>query len=264
LNALLARRDTKLSSSQTIRQTDDDARMLARQLIRASPFASLATLGADGFPLASLISVATGPDGATLLLVSRLSGHTGNLLARPRLSLLFARPGKGDPLAHPRISVAGEAEALDRDSAAGEQARRRFLARQPKAQLYVDFPDFLLVRVAIRSASLNGGFGKAYELTAEDLLTQLDEAEALVAAEAEILAHMNEDHADAVGLYATAVAGCAAGPWRMLSLDPDGFEIGAQGALARIAFPARVTTPEAARIALIGLARAARSAQGAA
>jgi putative heme iron utilization protein len=253
-----------LSSSHTIRQTDDDARLLARQLVRASPFASLATLDADGFPLATLTSVATGADGAPLLLVSRLSGHTTNLLARPRLSLLFARSGKGDPLAHPRISVAGEAEIVDRESAAGGQARRRFLARQPKAQLYVDFPDFLFVRVAIRSASLNGGFGKAYELTAGDLLSPLDDAEALVSAEADIIAHMNEDHADAVGLYATVLAGCAPGPWRILSLDPEGFEVGAQGALARVAFPARVTTPEAARMALIGLARAARSAQGAA
>jgi putative heme iron utilization protein len=253
-----------LNNSHTIRQTDDDARILARQLVRASPFASLATLGADGFPLATLTSVATGADGAPLLLVSRLSGHTGNLLARPRLSLLFARSGKGDPLAHPRISVAGEVQALDRDSAAGAQARRRFLARQPKAQLYVDFPDFLFLRVTIRSASLNGGFGKAYELTAEDLLTPLDQAETLVAAEAEIIAHMNEDHADAVSLYATALAGCPPGPWRMLSLDPEGFEVGAQGALARIPFPARMTTPEAARMALIGLARAARAAGGAA
>ena len=188
------------SPSAILRETDAEARSLSRSLVRASPFACLATLSADGFPLATLASVATDADGAPITLVSRLSGHTANLLERPRLSLLFGRQGRGDPLAHPRISVTGEARIIEREGVEGARIRRRFLARQPKAQLYVDFPDFLFIKVAIRSASLNGGFGKAYELSADDLLTQ--PAEALAQAEAEILADMNDDHGGALALYA--------------------------------------------------------------
>jgi hypothetical protein len=247
-------------ANHTIRTTDDEARALAQGLIRATASASLATLSADGYPLATLTSVAVDMDGSPLILVSGLSGHTTNLLRDRRVSLLFARTGKGDPLAHPRISVMGEAEPVARDSAAGARFRRRFLARQPKAQLYIDFPDFLFIRIAIREASLNGGFGKAYELTPADLMTPLEEAGALMEAEPDILSHMNDDHGDTVGLYATRLAKREPGPWRMVSLDPDGFEVAHGGDIARIAFKERLSTPHAAHMALVALAKLARAA----
>jgi putative heme iron utilization protein len=245
-----------------LRETDAEARALGRSLVRASPFAALATIGADGFPLATLASVATDSDGAPVTLVSRLSGHTANLLERPGLSLLFSRHGKGDPLARPRVSVTGEARIVERDGADGARIRRRFLARQPKAQLYVDFPDFLFVKVAVRSASLNGGFGKAYELGADDLLTR--PAEALGEAEAEILAHMNDDHAEALALYAELARrgadqrGGKRAAWRMTGVDADGFEIADGSEVLRLDFPNRVETAEAARAALVAMARRAR------
>jgi heme iron utilization protein len=248
-----------MSTNQTIRTTDSEAIELGLGLVRASPFATLASLSGDGFPLATLTSVATDMDGAPVILVSRLSGHTTNLLANPRCSLLFARTGKGDPLAHPRISVMAEAAVVDRDGADGARIRRRFLARQPKAGLYVDFPDFLFFRMVIRSASLNGGFGKAYELTAADLVSDVSDATGLIEAEADILAHMNDDHAEAVRLYATKFGKREDGSWRMVSLDPDGFEVAASGELVRIGFGERLTHPDAAHAELVRLARLARA-----
>ncbi|MGL4440714.1 MAG: HugZ family protein [Bosea sp. (in: a-proteobacteria)] len=247
-----------MSTGHTIRTTDNEAVELAHGLVRASPFATLASLSGDGFPLATLTSVATDVDGSPVILVSRLSGHTTNLLGDPRCSLLFARTGKGDPLAHPRISLMGTAVIVDRDSEAGTRIKQRFLARQPKAQLYVDFPDFLFIRIAIRSASLNGGFGKAYELTEIDLASDISDATDLVAAEADILAHMNSDHAEAVRLYATRLGKRDEAVWRMVSLDPDGFEVAAHGELVRIAFGARLTSAEAAHAELIRLVKLAR------
>jgi heme iron utilization protein len=251
-------KQTPVSTNHTIRTTDCDAIELALGLVRASPFATLASLTGDGFPLATLTSVATDIDGAPVMLVSRLSGHTTNLLGDPRCSLLFARTGKGDPLAHPRISIMGEAAIVDRDSADGARIRRRFLMRQPKAQLYVDFPDFLFIKVAIRSASLNGGFGKAYELTTADLTSDTADAAELIEAEADILAHMNDDHAEAVRLYATRLGKRDEAAWRMVSLDPDGFELAAQGEMVHIAFGARLTSAEAVHAELIRLVRLAR------
>lgn len=248
-----------MSTNHTIRPTDDDARQLARALIREAPSASLATLSRDGWPLATLTSVGVDVDGTPLILVSRLSGHTVNLLHEARVSLLFARGGKGDPLAHPRISLMGRARVLARETDEGARFRRRFLARQPKAALYVDFADFLFVRVEPESASLNGGFGKAYELGRDDLLTPTEGAESLLAAEHEILAHMNGDHGAAVGLYATKLAGREPGAWRMIGIDPEGFEVAQGGEIARIGFSARVTTPDDARRALVALVKAART-----
>jgi heme iron utilization protein len=162
----------KLPKASPIRPTDAEARALARSLIDGARAGMLATLQSDGHPFASLTSLALDTDRTPLILVSQLSAHTGNLLRDPRASLLIASGGKGDPLAHPRITLQVRAEPVPRDTPQHVIARAGFLAHQPKAALYIDFADFLLVRLAIRHASLNGGFGKAYELTQEDLVPE--------------------------------------------------------------------------------------------
>ena len=74
----------------------------------------------------------------------------------------------GDPLAHARITVIGQAVRImdDGDRAA---VRARYLARNPKAKLYVDFADFSFWRLAVERAAYNAGFGKAFAMNAEDL-----------------------------------------------------------------------------------------------
>lgn len=160
-------------SRSPLRPTDDEARLLARTLIQSARTAALATLDPDGDPLVTLVGCASLEDGSPLLLVSQLSQHTRHLLARPRVSLLLtdtsAKAGKGDPLAHPRLSLSGEAVVIETGSDGHAHARSLYLASHPKAALYIDFSDFLLVRIRPRSAALNGGFGKAYQLVAEDL-----------------------------------------------------------------------------------------------
>ncbi len=99
--------------------------------------------------------------------------------------------GKGDPLAHPRITVMAEASGIERDSPDYQRIRSRFLARHPKAALYADFADFRFLRLAPVSASLNGGFGKAYVLTREDLAIQVEEPEAWLLSSKSCHAHRN-------------------------------------------------------------------------
>lgn len=243
-----------------IRPTDDAARALARELVRSARHGALATLSGDGHPFASLTSLATDIDGTPLILVSALSGHTGNLTADPRASLLIARNGKGDPLAHPRITLRVRARRIERESDEGVRIRRRFLARQPKAQLYVDFPDFSFFALPIEGGSLNGGFGRAYELTPPDIVSNPAQALALAAAEEGAVAHMNEDHADAIKLYATALLGAPDGAWRMTGLDPDGLDLALGDQVLRLPFPNPVDGPGALRAVLVELAAKARSA----
>lgn len=241
-----------------IRPTDDDARRLAQRLLRSTRAGSLATLEAgSGFPFASLVSFATDLDGTPLILVSQLSGHTTNLAADPRASLLLATTGKGDPLAHPRITLIVRARPVAREGAEGARVRTRFLARQPKAALYVDFPDFGFVALDIQRASLNGGFGRAYELIRDDLASPVPEGFADLAEGA--VAHMNEDHQEALSLYATRLLGEEAGPWRATGLDPDGLDLAAGERIARLAFAAPVTEGGALRLVLKELADAARA-----
>ncbi|UIY28422.1 pyridoxamine 5'-phosphate oxidase family protein [Neorhizobium galegae] len=156
---------------QVLRDTDDDARRLARALVRGARYMALAVLDPEtGFPSASRALAGTDVDGVPVILVSSLSGHTKGLVADPRCSLLAGEPGKGDPLAHPRITVQCLAEGVVRDTPEHARVRQRFLDRHPKAALYADFGDFRFFRITPQAASLNGGFGRAYLLTGSDLV----------------------------------------------------------------------------------------------
>ncbi|WP_158554751.1 HugZ family pyridoxamine 5'-phosphate oxidase [Methylovirgula sp. 4M-Z18] len=149
--------------------TDAAARDLALRLIREGVSASLATLDPSGHPFASLIAVAGDDDARIFSLMSALSAHTKHLAADPRCALLIAPGGKGDPLAHPRLSLKCQARWIARESDEGQRARERLLHGNPGAKIYIDFLDFRLVVFDIQAASLNAGFGKAYELSRNDL-----------------------------------------------------------------------------------------------
>lgn len=238
---------------------DFDAAGLARRLLRRTRTGALATLDAEtGFPFASLVTVATDADGAPLLLMSRLAAHTQNLDADPRASILLAETGKGDALAHPRLTVIGRAARTTEP-----RAKARFLARHPKAQLYAGFPDFSVWRVAVERAHLNGGFARAASLDGPEILTVTAGAEALLEAEAGAVEHMNADHRDALRLYATRLAGEPDADWRASGIDPDGIDLLAGDRAARLAFEAPVKDPMALRKMLKALADRARAAESA-
>lgn len=242
-------------SDEVDRPDEFDAIGLAKRLSRSVRAGSLATLDAEtGAPFASLVTVATDPGGSPLILVSRLSAHTRNMDADPRASLLLAASGKGDPLAHPRLTVSGRLELAE-----GEAVRRRFLARHPKAELYVDFPDFTFRRLVMEAGHLNGGFAKVARLTGADMTTDLDGADPLLLAEEGAVAHMNEDHADALRLYATRLAGAPDGEWRATGLDPEGMDLAAGDLTTRIVFSERITDAGALRRTLVDLAAQARA-----
>ena len=117
-----------------------------------------------GEPVVSRSAVATTPHGL-ITLISDLSQHTVALRAAPDASILLGEPGKGDPVAHPRITLQITAEFLEKSKDIADA----YLALQPKASLYVGFTDFNFVALRPRSAFLNGGFGKAFTLTPADL-----------------------------------------------------------------------------------------------
>ncbi len=154
---------------KVLRDTDDQARHQARDLIMTARFAAMAVIDPEtGYPNSSRVLTATDGSSLPVILASRLAAHTKGLLASPRCSLLFGEPGKGDPLAWPRISLQCDALPVHTDDPERPHLRARFLRRHPKAALYVDFPDFIFFRLIPVAASLNGGFGRAYALTAAD------------------------------------------------------------------------------------------------
>ena len=233
----------------------EDKAVLVRSLIRGGATAVLATaLGDSGWPYASLVLTACDHDAAPIVLISRLAEHTSNISADARVSLLFdGTEGLDHRLTGPRASIQGRAiETTD------PGCRERFLRRHPEAAQYVDFADFAFYRIAVERARLVAGFGRVYWIDGEGMALGLAPADALAEAEAGIVAHMNEDHAEALGLYATRLLGLDDGAWVMTGCDAEGFDLRAGARRARFNFEAHVADAQEARRMLVALAQGAR------
>lgn len=248
---------------KVLRDTDDDARKLARVLLRSSRSAALAVVEPDtGNPFVSRALTGMDIDGVPVILVSALSVHTQALRRDPRSSLLAGEPGKGDPLAHPRLTVITHASEVERGSEQHARIRERFIRRHPKAKLYVDFPDFTFFRLEPQRANLNGGFGKAYILTADDLLIRSSAREELATREAGAIEHMNTDHAEAAGFYAHHYCGAKGGDWSISGIDAGGIDLVSKDQLERLEFPEELGNPTELRTVLAELLKQARDHTG--
>ena len=71
---------------------------------------------------------------------------------------------------------------------------------------------------------------------------------------------MNEEHADAVRLYATKLLGAPDGEWRCVGCDPEGLELQLDRTALRLPFPQRVRAPGALCHVLKQMAEEARRA----
>ncbi len=223
-----------------------------RQLMRRLGAAALGT-AMDGAPYVSLALCACDADARPLLLLSDLAQHTKNIAVDPRVSLLFdGTQGLADPLTGARLTVMGRIERCEE-----RRALDRYVARHPSAAGYAGFGDFHLYRISVERGHFVAGFGRIAWIEPEDLGS--GGAAALAEAESDIVAHMNEDHGAAVALYAHVLLGRPGGAWRMTGVDPDGADLRLGDEAARLPFEAPVLTPDAARAALVRLAREARA-----
>lgn len=226
--------------AQVLRPTDDEARELARGLVRGARYMSLAVIDpATSYPSVSRALTGLDFDGAPVVLVSSLSGHTKGLTADPRCSLMAGEPGKGDPLAHARITLQCRAQAIERGTDAHARIRSRFLSRHAKAQLYVDFPDFLFFRLVPQVASLNGGFGRAYALSGDDLMIAQPASEpAWISLQEKVPGMKTEASKLALRL------GLGDKNWRFGAVDPAGIDLVSGDTLVRHEFVHAKDLPE--------------------
>ena len=81
----------------------------------------------------------------------------------------------------------------------------------------------------------------------------------MLEAEQGAVEHMNEDHREAMNLYATKLLGAEAADWGCTGCDPDGMDMQAGNQTLRLDFPERVTSGTALRKMLVRLAGEARS-----
>lgn len=155
-----------IEPTSPIRETDAGARALASDLMHNSKTAALGVLiPGTGIPQVTRIAVLYLPAFGLCTLISDLSGHSAALRANPMCSLLLGDvPTQGDPLNHPRLTLQASASEADKKAHRGA-----WITARPKAKLYFDFADFRVFRFDITSGHLVGGFGKAFDLTSQDL-----------------------------------------------------------------------------------------------
>ncbi|MBC7634242.1 MAG: DUF2470 domain-containing protein [Acetobacteraceae bacterium] len=230
-------------------ETEESPSWTARKLLRAARTATLATT-TDGQPFTALVTPATSHNADILLFLSSLSEHTRHLRADPRCAVLVTgTTDDPNPQTMPRLTVTGLAEIIDD---AGLKAR--WLARHPYAALYADFADFALWRIAPKAGLLVAGFARATRLRQPDLLSDND---AIAAAEPDIIAHCNHDHADAMARIARA-AGAHGDVWQMVAADADGCDLSDGARALRIPWSGPAEDAAAIRNELIRLVGHAR------
>ncbi len=117
------------------------------------------------------------------------------------------------------------------------------LARHPDAKGYSTFRDFHLYKINVTGSHLVAGFGRIVDLTPGELLTDCSDAGELAQAEESAIEHMNDDHGEALSLYATRLLGMPAGDWQTTGADPDGLD------------PPRPATARAPRVSAEGAER---------
>jgi heme oxygenase (biliverdin-IX-beta and delta-forming) len=236
-----------------------------RTLVSGEQRGALSTLSADpaGYPFGSVVSFGLADDGDPLFFVSTMAEHTQNALRDPRASLLLTEPFPegADPLASGRVTLLGLLEPVGDDDR--DVARTRYLEANPAASYYIDFGDFTFLRLTVDHIRYVGGYGRMSWVDAADY--KVAEADPLADAAAGIIAHMNEDHADAQVLFCRHFAGLdGTTAATMSAVDRYGFDLVAVSAdhrtPVRLAFAEECRTGDEVRKAMVTMVGEARAA----
>jgi ABC-type Fe3+-hydroxamate transport system substrate-binding protein/putative heme iron utilization protein len=232
----------------------------ARTIVAGTTVATLGTLSDDGGPWASMVAFASLRDGRPILVVSSLAEHGRNLHRDRRASLSVVAPGSGpDPLDRGRVTLAGRAVELD--GADADEAREAYVRAVPPAGLFASFGDFRTWALAVERVRWVGGYGRMDSVTAADYAAA--EPDPVVPGAGPAVAHLNDDHADALTAMARDLAGYTdASSARCVRADRYGLDLAVRTprgqATARVAFDAPVAAPGGLRAATVALARRAR------
>jgi len=242
--------------NDVLQPVDAAVRRQAKTLGRSARHGALGTLDPEtGAPSVSRIGLATFPSGEPGFFISALAAHQGNLVADKRCSLLVGEIGKGDPLAHPRMTLIGTAIRLE-DGPEKDNFRFRYGSKNSKSKLYQDLPDFSYWKFVTSKVSINAGFGRAYAPMPHDLLTPLaGGADDWYAVEQSVIEHMSDAHAKAVDAYAARVGGNGTG-WRLACIDPEGLDIVRGDEVLRLWFDGPLQSTSEIRPRLVELAKA--------
>jgi hypothetical protein len=204
-----------------------------------------------GFPFGSVVPYCLDAQGYPLILISRIAQHTHNLRQDGKCSLLVGERGAEDVQAVGRLTLLAEARQLHGEAqiAAAAQRYYRYFPDSQNHHRVHDFDFWVLAPVRWRYI---GGFGAIHWLDQVALVNPFAGE-----SEADMLAHMNRDHAAAIAHYVELAGLPGHAPAEMVGIDSEGFHLRIGQGLHWLAFPTSCNSPLEVRQALVMLARAA-------
>ncbi|MCB9831166.1 MAG: DUF2470 domain-containing protein [Planctomycetes bacterium] len=228
----------------------------ARLFLRRLRTGVLATMSLElpGYPFGSITPFALTHEGRPLIQVSDIAQHTRNMLADPKVSLIAAEEGGGNAQARGRITVVGDARPVPTDEA--EAMAERYQAAFPESRAYSQAHGFSYFQIEPRRIRFIGGFGDIFWVEAEDWLLPRPE---WAADESAAVAHMNEDHREALAAIAARFLDRHDAETRLVACDPEGCELVIGGDRGRVDFESPALDRDGLRRELVALARRARA-----
>lgn len=234
----------------------------ARTVVHGASVGSLASLSDDGTPWASIITFGATDVGEPVLVVSTMAEHGRNLAREPKASIAIAEPvpeGE-DPLDRARITLAGHVIVPTGDEA--DAALDAHARHYPHARGYATYADFTTYVLRVDRVRWVGGFARMATVEAADYATAAVDPTAPGAAYAR--QHLNDDHADALLLWAQTVGGYAdATEATVEAIDRYGADLRVQTprgqAPVRVGFAEVAQSPGDLRAATVELTQRARA-----
>ena len=215
----------------------------------------------DKFPYSTFTLVAYDYDASPIVLLSDLSEHTTNIKKQKKVSLMVCEEEKiykffpkfkkqfvnyEDPMSRPRVTLIGEIKKT-----VNKSHHERFLNRHPASKLYSNFSDMNFYKIKINSAHLIGGFAHVKWFKNKELLC--NKFENFNEMEEGIITHMNNEHQKSIDLYAKNLLKLRTVGWKIVGIDPDGFDLRKKHKLARCYFDKEVNDAKKLRGILVHL-----------
>ena len=221
----------------------------ARQVLAGSFHAVLSTHSLElvGYPFGSVVPYVLDQEGLPLLLLSPLSQHTKNLEADTRCGLTVVENGEGDIQQRGRLSAVGNVTPSGADADVV-----RYFRAFPHTHMYFEQLDFRFHRFTPLRFHWNGGFATARWFGTDRILR----ANPLSSeAQRRIIAHMNQDHGDALRTYLRVIDGTEVEhDVVMIGIDAEGIDARVSDRLRRIPLLRPIGSPAEAREVLVEMA----------
>ncbi len=192
-----------------------------RRLLRRQHSGVLSTISRSekGFPFGSIMPFMMTEDGNLLIYASDLAQHTRNISADNKVSLCVYDATQSDSQASARVTVLATAALCELD----ESTKAQYFHLFPQATMYQALPDFRFYQLTATKIRYIGGFGDIYWFSKEEWGAFPN----ITDQTAGIIAHMHEDHMDALVLMCQQQVGIDAGEEdiQMESCFAEGFHI---------------------------------------